>query len=304
MTAETITDTIRHIFRFFVPPLVNLLLLSIIIGESLGVGPYLRDFVTSIRDLLSSYVHTSSEVISSTAKSLLPNLKTEDIERLNPAVIAQTIISDLGSATTYVSFISTLFFIFVSFVVDGITLTVSRLLQWLDHIIASFIDKHIYRRFDFNTPIVGKLLGSDAIREQPSVPEQKAREVFGSPERDPLSRDDLWRISRAWLSKNAKESFWLSEHDTAYANTLNWKLSVDYARVYAVLSVLLYLYTMLGHPSLKGILFPIALWAILALLRLCYLCSIWSLQEIDFREFYYCNVGFGSSKGAGAVEAA
>jgi hypothetical protein len=41
MTAETITGTIKHIFSFFVPPLLNLLFLSIVIGESLGVGSHL-----------------------------------------------------------------------------------------------------------------------------------------------------------------------------------------------------------------------------------------------------------------------
>ena len=252
MTAETITGTIKHIFSFFVPPLLNLLFLSIVIGESLGVGSHLQDFVAAIRGFFSGYIHTASDVIFSTTNSLIPNIKPDELAKFNPQAIIQTIINDVTSATKYVGFISMAILIFVSFVIDNLTLISSQIIHWIYIHITSPINKYISNKMPVNIPVAIMLqmyLSSFSYTiGRPSSSEARARAVFGHTTNKSLSRYDLWKIARAWLSKNANESFWLTEHNAANENTLNWKLSVDYARIYAAISILLYIYTLFKNP--------------------------------------------------------
>jgi hypothetical protein len=231
---------------------------------------------------------------------LIPNIKPDELAKFNPQAIIQTIVNDVTSATKYVGFISMAILIFVSFVIDNLTLISSQIIHWIYIHITSPINKYISNKMPVNIPVAIMLqmyLSSFSYTMgRPSSSEARARAVFGHTTNKSLSRDDLWKIARAWLSKNANESFWLTEHNAANENTLNWKLSVDYARIYAAISILLYIYTLFKNPSLLGIIFPVAILLIFILLRSWYSQSVWSLQEIDFDEFYYCNVGFGLSR--------
>ena len=331
MTAETITDTVKHIFRFFIPPILNLLIIMVVVGEGLGVEGRLHDLVhnfDSAKEIVSTYTESATKLIltnffvkaddigklsDSIAKlnqDSVAKLNLDSVAKFNLTTAVQNIVTDLTLLAKFASFLTMVLFIFFAFAVDRFTLAVSKFASNVFSLLSSFVFKSLSSKLSKAIPeIIAKNISRivAAYRRQLSSHERYARKFFA--ETDTVAeaakrRGFVAEVVRAWLSQNARDSFWLSEHNNVYERSLNWRLTVDYARVYLTLSVLLICYLLILYHTVRARLILFAIMALLAFLlsRLMYNRSVVELREADLKEFFYFTTAakFQDASGRGA----
>src|SRR5215203_2947236 len=91
MSVESITTAIGHVLKFFVPPLLNLLLLSVVIGFVLCSCS--TDLSAALRNSISDYINYISNLVLQTFELIMPNMNVDTVSRFNPAAILQQIAS-------------------------------------------------------------------------------------------------------------------------------------------------------------------------------------------------------------------